>query len=88
MSEFSNSNPSESRDQEKIRNILRMSLAPDAMQRLNNLRLVKPELVGQIELELANLISAGKIKPPISDAQIKILLLDLQKKRETKISWR
>jgi len=66
--------------------LLRSLLSPEARQRLANLRMVKPEFTDQIELQLIQIAQQGKLPTPLSDAQLKQILVQLQShKRETKI---
>jgi programmed cell death protein 5 len=66
--------------------LLRQILTPKARQRLTNLNMIKPEFTQQLELQLIQLAQAGKVPIPISDAQLKQILIQLQsRKRETKI---
>jgi len=66
--------------------LLRQILSPEARQRLTNLSMIKPEFTQQLELQLIQLAQAGKLPIPISDAQLKQILIQLQsRKRETKI---
>lgn len=66
--------------------LLRQILSPEARQRLTNLALIKPEFTEQLELQLIQLAQSGRLPIPISDAQLKQLLIQLQsRKRETKI---
>ncbi len=66
--------------------LLRQILSPEARQRLTNLNMIKPEFTQQLELQLIQLAQAGKLPIPISDAQLKQILIQLQsRKRETKI---
>jgi programmed cell death protein 5 len=66
--------------------LLRQMLSPEARQRLTNLKMVKPEFTEQLELQLIQLAQAGKLPVPLSDAQLKQILVQLQsRKRETKI---
>jgi programmed cell death protein 5 len=66
--------------------LLRQILSPEARQRLTNLNMVKPEFTAQLELQLIQLAQTGKLPIPISDAQLKQILIQLQsRKRETKI---
>ncbi len=66
--------------------ILRSILSPEARQRLTNLKIVKPEFVEQLELQLIQLAQQGKVRLPMSDAQLKQILSQLQlRKREPKI---
>jgi programmed cell death protein 5 len=66
--------------------LLRQILSPEARQRLTNLKMVKPEFTEQLELQLIQLAQSGKLPIPLSDAQLKQILVQLQsRKRETKI---
>ena len=67
--------------------LLKQILSPEARQRLTNLKLVKPDFTGQLEMQLIQLTQTGKIPIPMSDAQLKQILIQLQsRKRETKIT--
>lgn len=62
-------------------------LTPEARSRLANLRLTKPELVEQIELQLIQLAQMGRVKSKITDNQLKQLLKNLVgQKREIHIT--
>jgi programmed cell death protein 5 len=66
--------------------LLRQILSPEARQRLTNLKMIKPEFTEQLELQLIQLAQAGKLPIPLSDAQLKQILIQLQsRKREPKI---
>jgi len=61
-------------------------LAPEARERLNNLKMVKREFTEQIEMQLIEMAQTGKLPIPLSDAQLKQILVQLQsRKREKKI---
>jgi len=65
---------------------LRVIMTPEARQRLNNLKLVRPEFAEQIELQLIQAAQTGKVKLPITDEQLKEVLIRLQsQRRETRI---
>ncbi len=67
--------------------LLKQILSPEARQRLTNLKMVKPEFTDQLELQLIQLAQMGKMPIPLSDAQLKQILIQLQsRKRETKIT--
>jgi programmed cell death protein 5 len=67
--------------------LLRQILSPEARQRLNNLKMVRADFTEQIELQLIQMAQMGKLPVPLSDAQLKQILLQLQsRKRETKIT--
>ena len=66
--------------------LLSKILAPEARQRLNNLKMVRKEFAEQIELQLIEMAQAGKLPIPLSDVQLNQILIQLQsRKRETQI---
>ena len=66
--------------------LLRKILSPEARQRLTNLKMVKPEFTANLELQLIQLAQMGKIPIPMSDIQLKQILIQLQsRKREPRI---
>ena len=66
--------------------LLRQILSPEARQRITNLKMIKPEFTEQLELQLIQLAQTGKLPIPLSDAQLKQILIQLQsQKREPKI---
>ncbi|MGA3112337.1 MAG: DNA-binding protein [Candidatus Bathyarchaeia archaeon] len=66
--------------------LLRKILAPEAQQRLNNLKMVKQDFAEQIEMQLIQMAQTGKLPIPLSDAQLKQILIQLQsRKREPTI---
>ena len=66
--------------------LLRRILTPKARSRLTNLKIVKPEFTQQLELQLIQLAQQGRINLPITDEQLKELLVKLQSgKRDYKI---
>ncbi|MBE3116194.1 hypothetical protein IMZ68_03240, partial [Candidatus Bathyarchaeota archaeon] len=67
--------------------LLKQILSTEARQRLNNLKMIKPEFAEQIEMQLIQMAQTGKLPIPLSDAQLKQILVQLQsRKRETKIT--
>ncbi|MCW4005071.1 MAG: DNA-binding protein [Candidatus Bathyarchaeota archaeon] len=67
--------------------LLKQILSPEARQRLTNLKMVKPEFTDNLELQLIQLAQMGKVPVPMSDAQLKQILIQLQsRKRETRIT--
>ncbi|MCL4341737.1 MAG: DNA-binding protein [Candidatus Thermoplasmatota archaeon] len=69
--------------------ILRQILAPDARERLSNVRLVRPDLAENVENQLIQLASMGRINRLINDADVRDILGKLtEKRRETKIERR
>ena len=67
--------------------MLKQILSPDARRRLNNIRMVKPDLANLVETYLLNLTTQGKTSGQISDDQLKQILLSIQQpKRDFKIN--
>ena len=58
--------------------VLRQIMTIEARERLARIRLVKPEFVDQLELQLIQAAQSGRIKLPITDEQLKELLTKLQ----------
>ena len=66
--------------------LLRQILSQEARERLANLKMITPEEINQLELQLIQLAQAGKLPIPLSDAQLKQILVQLQgRKREITI---
>ena len=61
----------------QIQMILMQILEPDARERLNTIKLTKPEFAGAIEQQLVMLAQSGRIRQKITDAQFKELLRQL-----------
>ena len=61
--------------------VLRVVLTPEARQRLTNLKLVKPDFAERIELQLLQIVQTGKVQLPITDQQLKEILIKLQSSR-------
>ena len=69
--------------------LLRQILTPEARARLTNVRMVKPQFAEQIEMQLIQLASSGRLKDRVTDEQLRTLLQQLQgKERERKITFR
>src|SRR4030042_3947302 len=64
--------------------LLRQILTPEARQRLTNLKMIKPEFTEQLELQIIQLAQTGKLPIPLSDAQLKQILIQLQPKKREK----
>lgn len=69
--------------------MLKQILTPEARLRLNNIKMVKPELSNLVEQYLIGMATQGKIHSPLSDDQLKQILLSIQQpKRDFKINRR
>ena len=72
-------------DKEK-QEALRVILTPEARQRLTNIKLVRPELAEQLELQLIQLSQTGRINIPMKDEQLRQILAKFtERKRSTTI---
>ncbi len=68
---------------------LRAILTSEARQRLNNLKLIKPEIAERVETYLIQAAQTGNVRLPIDDNGLKLILDKIMpKKKETKIEWR
>ena len=69
--------------------VLQAVLDPQARQRLMNIRLVKPDLAAAVENYLINAASSGRINRPLTDEELKQLLIRIQQpKKDFKIERR
>lgn len=67
--------------------ILRQLLSSEARLRLNNVKMVKPDIAILVENYLIGMASQGKIRSQISDDQLKQILMSIQQpKRDFKIN--
>ena len=67
--------------------ILKQILTPEARMRLNNIKMVKPELSDLVEQYLIGMATQGKMHGQITDDQLKQILLSTQQpKRDFKIN--
>ncbi|WP_457612018.1 DNA-binding protein, partial [Methanocaldococcus sp.] len=68
--------------------ILKKILTPEARERLERIRLARPEFAAAVELQLIQLAQLGRLPVPLTDEQFKALLEKIsaaKKKRDIKI---
>ncbi|MGC9111958.1 DNA-binding protein [Acidilobus sp.] len=72
--------------------ILRAILDPEALNRINNLKLVKPELADAAIQTIISLVQAGRLVPPVNDDTVKNILIQLdsrsRREYEIKFKWK
>jgi len=56
------------------RAVLKRILTPEALARLDNIRVVRPDIVEALEQQLISLASSGRIRVPIDDETLKKIL--------------
>ncbi len=72
--------------EEAKQSILRNILTPEARERLTTVKVARPQLVEQVEMQLISLAQSGQLRTKIDDAKLKALLQQLQsRKRDTTI---
>ncbi len=65
--------------------ILKSILTPKARSRLNNLRIVKPEFVEKLEIQLIQLAQSGRVPIPLTDETLKEILINIARKNYKEI---
>ena len=62
--------------------LMRKILSQEGRQRLENIRMVKPEFAQQIELQLIQLGQSGRLRGQLSDSAFKKLLEQISGKKK------
>ena len=82
-----NDQPNEDQINAQKEILLKQILSPEARLRLNNVKMVKPDLANMVENYLLGLASQGRSPGQITDDQLKQILLSAQQpKRDFKIN--
>ncbi|MCX8188344.1 MAG: DNA-binding protein [Nitrososphaeria archaeon] len=87
MCAYAPSQPSKEEEKQLKLRIIRTFLTPEARQRLNNVRMVKPEVAEFVENQIVQLVLSGKLKRQITDEEIKEILSNIaeRERREFRI---
>ncbi len=67
---------------------LKRILTPEALARLDNLRIVRPELVEALEQQLISLAASGRVKLPITDEDLKDILAQIYERSRKEYRFR
>ncbi len=70
------------RIEDQMHMILMQILEPEARERLNTIKLTRPEFARAVEQQLVMLAQSGRIKQRITDRQLKELLTQLMPSRK------
>ncbi|MHB8568064.1 MAG: DNA-binding protein [Nitrososphaerales archaeon] len=69
--------------------MLRLVFTTEARERLNNIRMVKPDQADMIENQIFELAASGRLRKQINDDELKQMLGQMQRpKKEFKINWK
>jgi len=63
--------------QAQIQSVLMQVMEPEARERLNTIRLAKPEFASSVEQQIVSLAQSGRLRQKITDAQLRQLLTQI-----------
>ncbi|HJJ53916.1 MAG TPA: DNA-binding protein [Methanocorpusculum sp.] len=63
--------------QAQIQSVLMQVMEPEARERLNTIRLTKPEFAASVEQQIASLAQSGRLRNKITDEQLRQLLTQI-----------
>jgi len=67
----------QARKEAELMALLRVILEPEALDRITNLRLVRPELAQAAIQTIVTLVQSGRLSPPVDDDTVKSILMEL-----------
>ncbi len=63
--------------QAQIQSVLMQALEPEARERLNTIRLTKPDFASSVEQQILSLAQSGRLRQKITDEQLRQLLTQI-----------
>jgi len=80
----------QARKEAELMALLRVILEPEALDRITNLRLVRPELAQAAIQTIVTLVQSGRLSPPVDDDTVKSILMELdsRSRREYEIKFK
>lgn len=63
--------------QAQIQSVLMQAMEPEARERLNTIRLTKPEFASSVEQQIVSLAQSGRLRQKITDEQLRQLLTQI-----------
>ena len=63
--------------QAQIQSVLMQAMEPEARERLNTIRLTKPDFASSVEQQIVSLAQSGRLRNKITDEQLRQLLTQI-----------
>ncbi|MFP4631925.1 MAG: DNA-binding protein [Halobacteriota archaeon] len=70
------------------KSVLRQALEPEARERLNAIKMAKPQKAEQVERQLVALAQSGRLQGKVTEQQLKQILRQLENDRDINIRRR